>query len=165
MLACCRGMYALAARNQGPKAELFRQVDPVTNMPSNSAILSLGLDAFWLLYFYGANLTEGWFGYFNFDSSELPIVTAYAFYIPMFICWMIKEKEMGFVKRFLLPSIATLACGFMVFAAVYAHGITPYIQAKANGAFSFPVLFYLILFAVIMLIGVYLRKPKNKAEK
>ncbi len=166
MVAATRCMFSIASREEGPKPNLFKQIDPQTNMVTNSSIWGLLVCALWLVYFYGANLTDGgWFGYFNFDSSELPIVTAYAFYIPMFICWMIKEKEMGFVKRFLLPSIATLACGFMVFAAVYAHGITPYIQAKANGAFSFPVLFYLILFAVIMLIGVYLRKPKNKAEK
>ena len=40
---------------RGPRPELFRQVDPVTNMPANSALASLGLSALWLLYFYGAN--------------------------------------------------------------------------------------------------------------
>jgi hypothetical protein len=96
--------------------------------------------AAWLLYFYGANLSSGWFGYFNFDSSELPIVTIYALYIPTFIVWMVKEKEFGFVKRFLIPIVAIISCAFMVFAAVYAHGVTPYLNAKETGAFSFPVL-------------------------
>jgi len=101
-------------------------------------------------------------GLFNFDSSELPIVTIYALYIPIFIAWMRKEKEMGVFKRFVLPSLATLSCLFMIFAAVYAHGITPYLNAKANGVFSFPVLFYLIIFAVIMVLGVVVKKPKKK---
>lgn len=161
MVAVTRGMYAIATRDEGPGQAMFRQIDPHTNMVTNSAIWGVFITAAWLLYFYGANLTDGWFGYFNFDSSELPIVTIYALYIPIFIRWMIKEKELGFGKRFLLPILATLACAFMVFAAVYAHGITPYLAAKENGAFSFPVLFYLIVFAVIMLIGAYFQKPRT----
>ncbi len=155
MLATTRGMYAIAARKEGPKPKTFEQIDHATNMPTNSSIWGLFVCAAWLLYFYGANLTEPWFGLFSFDSSELPIVTIYALYIPMFIMWMKKEKSLGFVKRFLLPSVAILACAFMVFAAVYAHGITPYLAAKAEGSFSMPVLFYLIVFGVIMLVGFF----------
>jgi len=163
MVAATRGMYSLACRDQGPKPELFKQIDKNTNMVTNSSIWGLLVCAAWLVYFYGANLTEkGWFGYFNFDSSELPIITIYALYIPIFIVWMIREKEFGFVKRFLLPSVAIISCVFMVFAAVYAHGITPYLTAKAEDRFSFPVLFYLILFAVIMLLGAYFKNPKTK---
>ncbi len=157
MLATTRGMYAIADRDEGPKPEMFSQVDKSTNMTTNSAVWGLFVCAAWLLYFYGANLSPdgGWFGFFNFDSSELPIVTIYAIYIPMFIMWMKKEKELGVVKRFVLPILSIVACAFMVFAAVYAHGITPYNTAKANGEFSFPVLFYLIVFAVIMLAGFF----------
>ena len=85
-------------------------------------------------------------------------------YIPMFIAWMIKEKDLGAFKRFILPSISIIACLFMVFAAVYAHGVTPFLAAKANGGFSFPVLFYLIVFAVILVVGAFFAKPKNKEE-
>ena len=162
MVGATRGMYAIAAREEGPRPEMFSQVDKHTNMVTNSSIWGLFVCAAWLVYFYGANLTSGWFGYFNFDSSELPIVTIYGMYIPIFIIWMIKEKELGFVKRFLLPILAIVCCGFMVFAAVYAHGITPYLNAKANGEFSFPVLFYLILFAIIMFVGTLVRKSKKK---
>ena len=153
MVAATRGMYAIAARNQGPKPKMFRQVDESTNMVSNSAIWGLLMCCVWMVYFYGANLSSGWFGLFNFDSSELPIVTIYAMYIPMFIMWMKKEKDLGAFKRFVLPAVAILACAFMVFAAVYAHGITPYLSAKEAGKFSLPVLFYMILFAAIMFIG------------
>jgi len=162
MVGATRGMYAIAAREEGPKPHMFGQIDKATNMTSNSAIWGLFICAIWLVYFYGANLTEGWFGLFNFDSSELPIVTIYALYIPMFIAWMIKEKDESVFKRFVLPSISIVACAFMVYAAIYAHGITPYIAAKAEGAFSFPVLFYLILFAVIMIIGAIFKGRKNK---
>ncbi len=159
MVGATRGMYAIAVRNEGPKPETFSQIDKATNMTSNSAIWGLFVCALWLVYFYGANLTDGWFGVFNFDSSELPIVTIYAMYIPIFIAWMIKEKDMCVFKRFVLPAISIVACVFMVFAAVYAHGITPYMAAKAKGTFSFPVLFYIIIFAVVIILGAIFRKP------
>ena len=162
MVGATRGMYAIAAREEGPMPKVFRQIDEETNMTTNSAVWGLFVCAAWLLYFYGANLTSGWFGVFNFDSSELPIITVYAMYIPIFIAWMKKEKEMGVFKRFILPVISIVACLFMVFAAVYAHGITPYLTAKANGTFSFPVLFYLIVFAVIMIFGAIFKKPFKK---
>lgn len=155
MVAVTRGMYAIAARNEGPAPEAFSQIDHRTNVATNSSTWGLLICSAWLLYFYGANLTDGWFGLFNFDSSELPVVTIYALYIPMFILWMKKEKELSPFKRFVIPSIATIACGFMIFAAIYAHGITPYLAAKEEGRFSFPVLFYLIVFAVIMLVAFF----------
>ena len=90
MLACTRGMYSLAARGEGVKPAIYRQIDPITNMPTNSSIFGVLLAGFWLLYFYGANLTAPWFGFFCFDSSELPIVTIYASYIPIFLMMMKK---------------------------------------------------------------------------
>lgn len=164
MVASTRGMYAIAARGQGPRPETFSQIDKSTNMTTNSSIWGLFVCSLWLIYFYGANLTSGWFGLFNFDSSELPIITIYALYIPMFIAWMIKEKELGIFKRFVLPSLSIVSCLVMIFAAIYAHGITPYLNAKANGTFAFPVLFYLILFAVVMILGAVFKNSKNKGE-
>lgn len=141
MVGCTRGMYSLAARNRGPLPETFKQVDKVTNMPTNSSILGLLLCAFWLLYFYGANLTAPWFGPFIFDTSELPIVTLYGAYIPIFFMLMKKEKDLSTFKRFVMPSLSVLGCVFMVTAACLAHGMA--------------VVYYLIVFAAIMLIGVY----------
>ncbi|NLU53520.1 MAG: APC family permease [Clostridiaceae bacterium] len=146
MMGCTRGMYALAARNTGPNPNMFGQVDKVTNMPGNSSIFGLLLSAFWLLYFYGANLTDPWFGPFCFDTSELPIVTLYAAYIPIFFMLMKKEKDLSPFKRYIMPLLSILSCIFMVVAAVFAHGMG--------------VVYYLIVFAVIMLIGVKYR-PKS----
>ena len=81
----------------------------------------------------------------------------------MFIKFMIKEKELSAVKRFVLPALGVIGSGFMVVAAIYSHGYQPYIAAKENGEFSCPVLFYLIVFAVIMAIGALVMKPKKKA--
>ena len=164
MVASTRGMYAIAENNEGPKPKMFSQVDKTTEMTTNSAIWGLFTCALWLVYFYGANLAPDgrWFGLFSFDSSELPIVTIYAFYIPMFIMWMKKEKDLGVFKRFILPIFSIIACGFMIFAAVYAHGITPYKAALEKGEFSCPVIFYLIIFTIIMISGIFFYSPVRK---
>lgn len=147
-LASCRGMYSLAVRGEGPAPKVFGQLDPVTNVPTNSCAISLALEAIWLFYFYGANLSTGWFGNFNFDNSELPIITIYAMYIPMFIQFMRKSKDLNGFKRFVMPSLALLSCIFMVYAAFAAYGVRV-------------VCHYLIVFAVLMLIGnLFYRKKK-----
>ncbi len=161
MVASTRSMYAIASRNEGPNPKMFSQLDNATNMTTNSSVWGLLVCCVWMVYFYGANLSAGWFGIFNFDSSELPIVTIYGMYIPMFVMWMVKEKDLGLFKRFILPTAAIVSCGFMVFAAVYAHGIIPYLAAKNEGRFSLPVLSYLIVFGVIMGIGRLVNRKKE----
>ncbi len=162
MLACVRGMYSVASRNMGPKPKIFKQIDPITNMPTNSSILGLLLCGIWLFFFYGANLApKNIFGVFGFDSSELPIVTIYALYIPIFFMFMIKGKEKGPFKGKIMPVISIIASIAMIFAAVYAHGVTPYLAAAENGSFSCPILSYLLVFAVIMIIGMLFAKEKK----
>lgn len=141
MLGCARGMYALAARGKGPAPQVFRQVDPTTNLSTNSSVLGLFLCGFWLLYFYGANLTDPlWFGVFSFDTTELPIVTIYAAYIPIFLSMMLKEKDLSTFKRFVMPLLSTAGCVFMIVAACFSHRMT--------------VVWYLVIFLVIMAVGV-----------
>jgi hypothetical protein len=61
-----------------------------------------------------------------------------------------------------MPVLGVIACAFMMFVAVYAHGIRPYQAAAAKGEFSFPVLFYLIVYVVIMGVGLAFYKKKQK---
>jgi len=140
MLGCTRGLYSIAARGMGPKPEIFGQVDEVTNMPTNSSIFGLLLCGIWLFFFYGANLTDPWFGFFCFDSSELPIVTIYAMYIPIFLMMIKKEKDLSTFNRYLMPIVSIAGCIFMIVAAFFSHKMA--------------AVAYLIVFAVVMAIGV-----------
>lgn len=150
MLGATRGAYALAVRARGPQPALFRQVDPATNMPTNSAILGLLLCAFWLVYFFGANLApSSWFGPVTFDSSELPIITIYAMYIPIFILFMRREKGMSAFKRFVMPLVSIACSLFMVYAAAVAHGVA--------------AAWYLALYAVIMCAGLFFMREDRGA--
>ena len=147
MLGCTRCMYSLSARNQGPSPETFGQVDQKTNMPGNSAVVALLITAAWFLYFYLSNLAETWKGAFVFDSTELPIITIYLMYIPMLIRWIIREKEQSVLKRFVMPILTLCGSVFMVVACIFSH--------------RWGCLWYLIVFAVIMLIGVLVNKRKK----
>ncbi len=167
MLGSTRSFYSIATRDCGPKPDTFAEVDNKTNMPANASILALVFCGFWFFYFYAANLTAPVFGLFSFDSSELPIITIYGIYVPifvMFIVKMIKGKEVkGHVfKHLIMPILAVIASLFMVFVAIYAHGIRPYQAAKEAGEFSFPVAFYLIVFVAVMVVGALFYKKRSK---
>ena len=149
MLGCTRGIFAVAARDLGPAPKVFKQIDKTTNMPTNSAILGLMLCGIWLLYFYGSSLTaKSWFGFFNFDITELPIVTIYASYIPIFIVLIKKGKDLNTFNRYAAPILALCGCVFMIIAACFAHRME--------------VVWYLITFTIIMLIGSKFSKKKTE---
>lgn len=150
MLGCTRGIYAIAARGEGMKPKMFVQVDPESKMPTNSAIFGLLLSAIWLFFFFGANLSDGWFGFLNFDSSELPIVTIYAMYIPIFLMIMIKEKEFNGFNRYVAPAVSIIGCIFMIVAACFAHKTA--------------VISYLIVFTMVMILGAFFTRKKNNLQ-
>ncbi len=163
MLACTRGFYSLAVRNQGPNPKIFSRIDKTTKMPLNSAVIALILSASWLFFFYGAKLHhKPVFGLFSFDSSELPVISIYGFYIPIFIMFALKSGKGHIFKNKVFPIFSAAASVFMLFAAFYSHGIIPFKQAAQNGKFSFPVIFYLMVFSIIMAIGLCFYNSKER---
>ncbi len=147
MLGCSRSMYALAARDSGPKPQLFKQVDGQTNVPTNSALFALLVIVLWIVYFYFSNLAGTWSGPFVFDCTELPVLSIYFMYIPIFFQWMRKEKTESTLRRFVMPALAIIGCLFMVVASIFAHGTA--------------CIWYLIVYFVIMGLGWILYKKKN----
>lgn len=147
MLGCCRGMYSLAARNEGPAPKVFSQVDKQTNMPHNSAIIALFLCACWLIHwqlFFFDNYASGGTKiplFWCWEADEVSIITLYAFYIPIFVTMMIKCKDLHPVKRFVMPGLATACCVFMCFCAYRSYAAHAQIWS------------YLIVFAIIMIVG------------
>lgn len=150
MLACSRGMFALASRKEGPNPKMFVQVDNATNMAPNSGVIGLFATMAWLLFFYCSQFSDfskSW-GIFAFDPTELPIVTIYAVYIPIFFMMMIKLKNVGFFKRIIAPLFAIAGASFMVIATIFSHRIY--------------VIGYLIVFAVLTAIGLLFAREKKK---
>lgn len=146
MLGCVRGLYSIAVRGRGPAPHVFSQIDKETNMPHNSAIIGLLLCGFWGLYFFLANLAGTWSGPFVFDSSELPIITIYMLYLPIFVMWIKKATDESAMRRYVLPLLAICGSLFMIYACIMGHGIACF--------------WYLIVFAVVMAIGFAFSKEK-----
>ena len=144
-MAATRGMFDLATESDSPKLAMFKNVDPATGMASNSAVLGLLMSVLWLLYFYFGTILNS-FGPVMFDSSELPIITLYAIYIPIYIALM-KRSDLSAFRGKVMPVLAILCSLFMVFAAIYSH--------KWN------VAWYLGLFVIIEIIGAFFKGGKK----
>ncbi|MEE0767314.1 MAG: APC family permease [Oscillospiraceae bacterium] len=155
MLGCCRGMYSLAVRGLGPAPKVFAQVDAETNMPTNSSVLGLLmcgiLFCYWQACFFETRVlgTASLPAFVSWEPDELPIITLYAAYIPIFLVMMKREKDLSAFKRIVMPLLGILSCVFMVFCAFYAYRMD--------------AVYYLIFFAIIMAIGGLFNRPKSKA--
>ena len=142
MLGGVRGIYSLAVRGQGFAPETFAQVDKKTSIPHNSAIFSLAMCGFWFVYFVAQSagvFDLGVVSKYAFDSSELPIITLYALYIPILITMIIKEKDLNPLKRFVLPILSIAGICVIIYASIDKH--------KMGNVW------YLIMFAAFMIAG------------
>ena len=136
-MAVTRGMYDLANESGSPRLAMFKTVDPASGMAVNSAVFGLLSSVLWLVYFYFGTILNS-FGPLMFDSSELPIITLYALYIPIYIALM-KRRDLPLFRRRVMPLLAIACSCFMVFAAIYAH--------------RWNVAWYLGLFVIIEAVG------------
>ena len=64
---------------------------------------------------------------------------------------MIKEKELGVFKRFVLPILSLAGIGVIIYASIMKH--------KMGNVW------YLIVFAAIMLIGFMIQRINEKKSK
>ena len=147
MIATCRGLYSLAARGQGPAPKKLSKLNEKSNMPVRSALIGFAISVVWMFQWEFGLIRGKLPAIISFENDELPIITLYAFYIPIFISMMIKSKGMHPVKRFVLPSLSIGACLFMIFCAFRAY------KEQA--------IYYLFIFAFIMLIGLMFRRDKK----
>lgn len=147
MIGNCRGLYSLAVRNQGPAPKKLVNLHDKWNMPILSSVIGFAISAVWMLQ-WEFGLIRGMLPPFiSFENDELPIITLYAMYIPIFISMMIKSKELHPVKRFVFPSLSIGACLFMIFSAFYAYKLQAF--------------YYLFIFALIMLVGLMFYRDKK----
>ena len=147
MIATCRGFYSLAVRNQGPSPKALAKLNEKSNMPVKSAIIGYAISVVWMLQWEFGLMRNMLPAIISFENDELPIITLYALYIPIFINMMRHSKDEHPVKRFVLPALSIAACLFMIFCAFYSYGVE--------------AIYYLIVFTVIMLIGLMFYRDKK----
>ena len=116
--ACClgmsRAMYSLGRRNMGPMPERMAALDSATNVPNNSMVMAVGISFLWLfVIFANTNWFAGWFGTFRFSLPDFYNFSFFALLIPIFVCFMAKQKDLHWFKRFVAPVLAIMGAGFM----------------------------------------------------
>jgi len=118
MMGCGRAMYELAEGGRGPYPELFSHINPVSRTSPASFASGLVISFMWLLFLFGTGINETpLFRIISFDSTEMPVVTVYVLYIPLFVSFI--KKHGGERKiNIIIPVLAICACIFTVICAL-----------------------------------------------
>ena len=143
----CRGLYSIASRGQGPAPKKLSKLHDKWNMPVVAALITFGIAFLWMLQWEFCFKRGLLSKVISFENDELPIITLYAMYIPIFVSMMIKCKDLHPIKRFVFPALSTLSCLFMIFCAFYAY------KEEA--------IYYLLIFSLIMIIGLMFYRDKR----
>ncbi len=152
MMGSIRGAYSIAARGRGIAPKTFAKVNAKTNSPTASTIAGVALCIVWFFYWHFCFFQGRVLGnialpaFLTWEPDELPIITLYGSYVPIFISMMVKQKDVKGASRYILPVLGVLACCFMVYCAIVAYKVDS--------------LYYLAVFAIIMIIGAFFMKPK-----
>ncbi len=145
MFSLGRAVYSVGKNGQGPSPRLFSELNPVSGMPVASFSLGLVFSVLWLFFLFGTQISEdALFGKFGFDISEIPIVTVYGMYIPVFFSFLKKWGSKISTLKKIVVGMGIIACAFTAICAIYAHftDMTDYI----------------LVFVAIMLAGSLFRK-------
>lgn len=156
VVGCSRGLYSLAARDQGPVPHTIK-LSKKTNTSIKSGIFGLLFSLFFFATWFLAidkGLLPG-----TFDT--LTIAFLYTSYFIIYL-WIIKTfKELNWFNRYLMPILAIIAAAFLVFTA---SGLYHLIFLKSFNEMR-EFLIFLGIAMSSMFIGMLFFKPKSPTSK
>ncbi len=138
VMACIRTPFSLAIRNQGPIVKFMSKINTKTGMPLFAAGYAFILSAIYLFIWWGS--FNNLFGRF-ISIDEIPIVMIYGFYVLLYIWYMIHFKDLRFFKRFMIPGIALIGAGIILFGGMTNPSIGFYMLISLL-VITFGLLFY-----------------------
>ena len=110
---CClsmsRAMHSLGRRGLGPLSHRTILLDIDTNVPNTGMVLTVGIGFLWLIVIY-MNTFVDWF---RFTIPDFYNFSFFGLMIPIFIAFIIREKYINPIKRFVVPFLGILGAGFM----------------------------------------------------
>ena len=138
MMVSGRAFYFMALRGQGPRPDMFREIDKYTNMPSHGSNLALFIMGLWLLLIFGSQAGGGWF---TMPWTHLIVpITVNLVLIPIFFNIMRKCTDFSPMKRFVAPLAGLAGAIFMIVATFISQDLQVIIT-------------FLIIVAVFLIIG------------
>ena len=139
-IANIRGLQNLASYNEFKGSKVINSKNTREELSYISSAIGLVFACFWLgtwlLSLYGVIPVL-------IDVSELAIVFLYAFYTPIYIYIMIKNKSAGIVRRYIIPTLAIIAAIIILVSGILAHALN--------------ALIFLVICLVILFVGFILK--------
>ncbi len=124
IMSCIRTPLSLAIRNQGPAPKLLSRVDPKTNMPPYTTLVTFSLSVAYIIIWYGS--LNNWYGqYVGLD--EIPIVLIYGLYIFLYLWYMKTFIDLNIWKRFGIPIFAIIGSIIILYGGITNPSIGIYL--------------------------------------
>jgi len=114
VMGCGRAMYELSLSGRGPFPKLFSRKMDFGGMPLASFFAGLVISVIWIFYLFEIPFLR----VIRFDSTELPVVSIYALYIPIFFKFALRERN---IRSTVLCTGGICASAFAILCGVLAH--------------------------------------------
>ena len=160
-ISCCRGMYTISCRGQGPAPEKFSKLGKNQSVSLLSCLYGLACMILMLLVWYLVMNTKSIFNYLG-SMDEIVCAIIYGVYITMYVHIIKNFKECNVFQRYIMPVVAIIGsiffviCGTGIYQLV-SSGFENWDSIKAFGVF-------LLLFTVLMAPCLFFYKEKNNKE-
>lgn len=115
VLSTIRIPYSLGIRNQGPFPKQMSYIEPKTKMPVYSVLFAACISLIYLALWY-CSINEIFGRYIGLD--EIPIVMIYGLYILLYIWYVRTFTDLGFVKRYVIPTCATIGALIILYGGI-----------------------------------------------
>lgn len=160
-ISCCRGMYTISCRGQGPAPEKFSKLGKNQSVSLLSCLYGFACMVLMLIVWYLVMNTKSIFNYLG-SMDEIICAIIYGVYILMYIHIIKNFKECNVFQRYIMPVVAIIGsiffviCGTGIYQLV-SSGFENWDSIKAFGVF-------LLLFALLMAPCLFFYKEENYKE-
>lgn len=160
-ISCCRGMYTMSTRGQGPLPEKFAKLGKNQSVSLLSCLYGYVCIVLMLVVWYLAMHNVWVFKYLG-TMDEIICAIIYALYITMYIYMMKNFKDYGIFKRFVMPIIAIVGSVFFVLCGsgiyqLFASNFKDFESLKAFGIF-------ICLCTILMIPSIFFYKEPKHLE-
>ena len=156
-ISCCRGMYTMSCRGQGPAPAKFSKLGKNQSVSLLSCLYGLLCMILMLGVWYLA-MHEVWLFKYLGSMDEIVCAIIYAVYIAMYIYIMKNFKNSNVFIRFVMPIIATIGSLFFVFCGTGLYQLI--FNNDYNSLISFGV--FMGLFIILMFPSLFFYKKESK---
>lgn len=158
-ISCCRGMYTISCRGQGPAPEKFAKLGKNQSVSLLSCLYGFGCMILMLFVWYLVMNTKSIFNHLG-SMDEIVCAIIYGVYITMYIYIMKNFKDCNVFQRFIMPIIAIIGSLFFVLCGTGLY------QLIFSGSFDSLKAFgvFMLLFVVLMAPCLFFYKEKNNKD-